>query len=282
MVAPLTKDEFGKFKDLIEHSCGIHLDDDKDYLVETRLADLANELGVDTFDQLFHKITLEKHTLLPKVIDLMTTNETYWFRDDSLWHTLESTILPALLQKLIDGQRLSINIWSAACSTGQELYSLKILLHELCQRKNRMDLFQKFRFLGTDISSTALFLAKNGKYNTMSLKRGLSDKRREQYFNQLSDSVWEVKPEVSSNITFQKFNLMDSFDGMSQFDFILCRNVLIYFSAESKTALLEKFVRKITKDGYFVMGAAESIFNYSKAFRTIECGKGAYYQPDNQ
>lgn len=279
MVAPLNKTDFIKLRELILQSCGIFLDDDKDYLVETRLSSLAEELGCRTFFELYTKIIQNKELLLPKLIDLMTTNETYWFRDDSLWTTLEQRVIPPILEQLARQQKINYRIWSAACSTGQELYSLKILFTEIAQRMGLRQVLKNISFVGTDISSTVLFLAKNGRYNTMSLSRGLSDIRLQKFFDKVSDTTWQVKSEIKENIQFQHFNLLNSFSSLGKFDIILCRNVLIYFSTSCRKELLDKFYAALQSDGSFFLGASESMFNYSNRFTTIEFGRGVYYQP---
>lgn len=279
MVAPLTKPDFIRLRDLLLQSCGIYLEDDKDYLVETRLASMADELGCKNFFELYSRIVRESQQLLPKLIDLMTTNETYWFRDDSLWAMMEQHLIPELLERLSKGQKNSVRIWSAACSTGQEVYSLKILFDEIARRKGLTHYLKSISFLATDISSTVLFLAKSGRYNSMSLSRGLSEPRKQAYFEKIGETVWKIKDELKENISFERFNLMDQFSSYGKFDMILCRNVLIYFSIDCKKELLKKFHASLGVDGIFLLGASESIFNYSNDFETKEFGRGVCYRP---
>ena len=181
MVAPLTKHEFDKLRDLIVNICGIAIDDGKDYLVETRLSSLAQELNAETFSDL-HRIAVSRsEEVLPKIIDLMTTNETFWFRDDSLWNLLEEEIVPKLFA-LLDSMGGPVRIWSMACSTGQEPYSLSMLIEERAARINKNSAVHDFTILATDISPSALFIAKNGRYDKFAMSRGLSEAQKKKIF----------------------------------------------------------------------------------------------------
>ncbi|PCJ18035.1 MAG: chemotaxis protein CheR [Candidatus Cloacimonadota bacterium] len=268
MVAPLTTIEYNNLSKLLESACGIHLDPGKDYLLETRLSDLAIQEGCDTFGQLYNKINLNKIILLPKVIDLMTTNETYWFRDDRLWKYLKEVLVPSLLDDLVTGKKLSLKIWSAAASTGQEAYSLNILIHDYLSKIKKTHLLSKISILGTDISSTALFLAKTARYNSFSMNRGLSSLQKTKYFTQVKPTTWKLNDELKKGITFKTFNLMDPFTSFGKFDVILCRNVLIYFSKECKTKLMNNFSKSLNIDGIFILGSSETTLGYNTNFKS--------------
>lgn len=267
-MAPLSSTEYKNISTLLESACGIHLEPNKDYLLETRLSDLAIQEGCDTFGQLYQKIQSNKITLLPKVIDLMTTNETYWFRDDRLWSYLKDTLVPQLLNDLISGKRTFLRIWSAAASTGQEAYSFNILIHDYLNKMGKLHLLSRISIIATDISSTALFLAKTARYNSFSMNRGLNEQQKTKYFTQVKPTTWKLNDELKKQIEFKTFNLMDPFNSFGEFDVILCRNVLIYFSKECKTDIMQRFSKRLHPDGTFILGASETTLGYNTNFKT--------------
>lgn len=274
MIAPLKKDEFYKIRDLLVSVCGIVLSDDQDYLVETRLTETANEVGAKTFSELHQKMMSDKE-LLTKVVDLMTTNETLWFRDASCWVTLQEVIIPELIRRLEKGKGM-VRIWSAAASTGQESYSLLILIHEILSKKGRLDLFNRVSILGTDISNAVIYLAKRAIYDQFTISRGMSKERLAKYFT-LERKSYKLNDDIKSRVEFKNFNLMDSFMGMGPFDLVLCRNVAIYFSPEFKKSLFDKISRVMTPDGYFILGATESLIGLETNFKNLSHGNGLYY-----
>lgn len=277
MIAPLKKHEFDKLRDLIMNACGISLDDDKDYLVESRLTDMGNELNAKTFDDLHRFIIQDQAKLMPRLIDLMTTNETYWFRDDSMWKALEEKIIPSLYASLTKREKREIRIWSAACSTGQEPYSLSILIDEVGNLPGNIAYKDNFQILATDISDAALLLAKSGKSNILSVKRGLSEQRLKKYFREDARS-YVIDKEISKRIEFKKFNLMDSFILLGKYDLILCRNVAIYFTNDFKKQLFRKFAMALNPESHFIIGASESLIGYSDDFDSMNHGNAIYYQ----
>jgi chemotaxis protein methyltransferase CheR len=277
MIKPLTKHEFDKLKDLIVNACGIFLEDDKDYLVESRLTDFGNELGANSFGELHSMIIADQGKHIPTVIDLMTTNETFWFRDDSIWSTLNEDIIPKYIDKLKSGEMSSVRIWSAASSTGQEAYSLSMMIRELTTNAGVPHLAQSFKILATDISEEALALARAAKYNIISIKRGLSEERLERFFMQ-EGNVYFLNDNIKNMVDFKYFNLMDPFTSLGAFDFVLCRNVAIYFSAETKKDLFKKIHNLLAPQGLLLLGATESLLGYSKDFITKEFGQGIYFE----
>ena len=252
MIEELKPQEFVKIRDLLVSVCGIVLNDDQDYLVETRLTEMAHEVGVNNFGQLHDVISKDK-SLLTRVVDLMTTNETLWFRDQSCWVTLKEVIVPHLIEKLEKGQ-FNVKIWSAASSTGQESYSLLILIKELLAQKYQSEYFNRFSIVGTDISNEVIFLAKRGIYDPFTISRGMSEERLNKYFTKERKS-YKINEEIKSRVEFKNFNLMDSFIPLGKFDLVLCRNVAIYFSGEFKKELFEKISRALVPDGFMMLGA---------------------------
>ena len=274
MIEELKPQEFVKIRDLLVSVCGIVLNDDQDYLVETRLTEMAHEVGVNNFGQLHDVISKDK-SLLTRVVDLMTTNETLWFRDQSCWVTLKEVIVPHLIEKLEKGQ-FNVKIWSAASSTGQESYSLLILIKELLAQKNQSEYFNRFSIVGTDISNEVIFLAKRGIYDPFTISRGMSEERLNKYFTKERKS-YKINEEIKSRVEFKHFNFMDSFIPLGKFDLVLCRNVAIYFSGEFKKELFEKISRALVPDGFMMLGATESLIGIDNNFKNLSHGNGLYY-----
>lgn len=276
----LTPHEFLLLRDYIKSHCGIAIGDHKAYLIESRLTHLRMEAGCPDFGAFYFKV---KHDttgrLRDKIIDVMTTNETLWFRDVTPWFVLRDVILPEFRDLLLTGRRSHIRIWCAACSTGQEPYSLAILIDQLCESPLGQGIRpEQFELVGTDISPSALFVAKSGRYNQIAISRGLDDPLIARYFTP-KGHVWELVESLRKRVTFQKFNLLDSFEPIGDFDLILCRNVAIYFADEFKKKLFAKLAATlIPRAGYLLLGSAESIFGYSTAFELMEHRKALYYR----
>ena len=274
-IEPLSESEFKKIRDLLVTVCGIDLKPDQDYLVETRLTELALEIGSASFSD-FHRAIVADPELLPRVVDLMTTNETLWFRDDSCWLTIRESILPMLFQKLAGGQS-KVRVWSAASSTGQEGYSLAILIDEECRKRGTPELTSRFEIMGTDISTAAIYLARAARYDGFTIGRGLSADRRDNYF-QPDGTTHQLKPAIKERVTFKHFNLMDNFASLGVFDLVFCRNVAIYFSKSFKEELFGKIAGQLCADGVMMLGATESLFGLAVPFTNHSHGNGLYYQ----
>ena len=275
MTETLKQHEFEKIRDLLVSVCGIVLSDDQDYLVETRLFEMANDLGARTFDELHRMISREK-SLLIRVVDLMTTNETFWFRDESCWTTLREAILPYLVEKLEKKGYPYIRIWSAAASTGQESYSLLILIHEMLEKWGKSAYFDRFSVLGTDISKEVIYLAKRGIYDPFTISRGMNEQRLAKYFTKERRS-FAINEYIKSRVEFRNFNLMDSFAALGKFDLVLCRNVAIYFSNDFKTKLFEKIKCVLHPNGFLMLGASESMIGIKNNYVHRSHGTGLYY-----
>ncbi|MFH1076329.1 MAG: protein-glutamate O-methyltransferase CheR [Pseudomonadota bacterium] len=277
MVAPLTKYEFNKMRDLIVHVCGIAVDDDKDYLVETRLTSLAQELGAESFGDLHRIAVARSDEIVPRIIDLMTTNETFWFRDENTWDALEHKILPELFD-LISKRPYPVRIWSMAASTGQEPYSLAMLIEEIAEKRGQSYAIDQFKILATDISKSVLFIARAGKYNKFAMGRGMSDTRRNRFFEE-NPNYWKIRDTIKNRVMFQEYNLLDAFSSLGSFDMILCRNVAIYFPQHIKKDMFKKIARTLQPDsGILILGSAESLVGYSEDYITMEYGNAVYYK----
>lgn len=277
MSSTITKPEFDLFRELIEKECGISIGDEKAYLLETRLSRLLAENGCDNFSQFYTK-TKADLSLRNKIIDAMTTNETLWFRDNSPYVTLKEHLFPQFMDQIRKGQKKQLRIWSAACSSGQEPYSMAMIAHELARLGKGNELINGgLSITATDLSSSILFIAKTGRYDPISISRGMPEDLRDRYFKQ-EGRVFVLDQKVRDLVQFQQMNLMKSFDGLGKFDIVMLRNVAIYFSAEFKINLFKKIARVLNPDGYLFLGASESLYGYSEDFNRLEYGNGSYYQ----
>lgn len=268
----ISEPEFLLMKQYIEEHCGIHLGEGKEYLIETRLSDLVIESGSTSFQEFHLKARTDSSgKLRDRIIDAMTTNETMWFRDESAWTFLRESAVPALLDRAAQGK--TVRVWSAAASTGQESYSLLMLLDEAARARGNPSLLNMIEILGTDISPSALFLAISARYDSFAIGRGMTPERKQRYFTQ-EGSVWIFDQVLKRRVSFKKFNLQDSFTPLGIFDLVLCRYVSIYFSDMFKRELFAKMSRIISPGGALLLGATESLRGLSDAFE-IEYYKNA-------
>lgn len=273
----IDSNEFILLRDFIERHCGIHLDESKTYLVETRLTTLMVENGCNTYSEFYNKAKNDpSNTLRDKIIDAMTTNETLWFRDSVPFVAFQKHFLPLFSKEISSGKKSKIRIWSAASSTGQEIYSIAMSILDYCRIQSVIKP-QHFELLATDISPTVLFLAKSGRYDNHIMSRGLPDEQRQRYFT-TDGKVWTLSDSVRKMVTFKKLNLQEDFSHMGKMDMIWCRNVLIYFSDELKKDLIKRFATLLRPSGFFMLGASESLSNYSSEFSMHTFDKAMYYQ----
>uniref|UniRef100_A0A7V5XIC9 protein-glutamate O-methyltransferase n=1 Tax=Thermodesulfobacterium geofontis TaxID=1295609 RepID=A0A7V5XIC9_9BACT len=245
---------FEFFTALLERLSGISYTTGKEYLIESRLSELALSLGYKDVNELYHSIVKKGADLklLNEIIDALTTNETYFFRDYHPFEAIRTYIFPELLKKREAEKR--INIWSAACSTGQEPYSIAMILLEHFPRFLQV---YKVSILATDISQKCLEKAEKGVYNQIEINRGLPITYLVKYFKQ-DGAHWYIDEKVKKLVKFQKLNLLESSTRLSdRFDLILCRYVLIYFSEEIKKKVLIDLWRLLNPGGYLLLGATE-------------------------
>lgn len=268
-------EEFRQIALLLKERSGIAIGANKTYLVENRLSCLLPEYQCDSFMTLYHKAVNNTPGLTEKIIDLMTTNETLWFRDMRPYTIFSEKLLPAYCNELRSRALDKIRIWSAACSTGQEPYSLAmIILDQLAFSSIKPVTFE---IIATDISSTCLNIAKKGQYDSVTINRGLPKDFQNRYFVK-NGNYWQIADKVREMVTFKKFNLQDSFYHLGKFDLILCRNVAIYFNREFKVELFAKFYNALESNGFLFLGASESLTGYSDRFEILQYKQGYYYQ----
>lgn len=261
--------DYQRFKTILETQSGILLGENKQYLVVSRLSHFIREQKISSFSGMLDRISSPSGgILLKQVVDLMTTNETLWFRDRYPFEYLKSTIIPELRKK-----SSSIRVWSAACSTGQEPYSIAINMEE-------MGLLSSIDITASDLSERVLTKARQGIYQKIELNRGMPDVQLKRFFVPHGDSDWQIDRRLSSKIRFQPINLLNTPYKLSKFDVIFCRNVLIYFSGENKTRVLNGLIDNLNPGGYLFLGASEALTRDSRTMKMIRCNPGLVYQKE--
>jgi chemotaxis protein methyltransferase CheR len=275
MSIAITREEMPVWSRYIKEICGIHLDESKGYLVETRLGGLLSESGAANFSELFYKARADSSSKLRgKIIEAITTNETSFFRDTSPFELLRHKLIPDLIDgRKGSGARTPIRIWSAACSTGQEAYSTAITLKELLGDLTRYDI----RILGTDISNKVVAQASYGEYNRMELERGLPPETLAKHFA-VSGERWRVRDEIRAMATFRTINLLEPFSFPIPFDIIFCRNVAIYFTEVDKIRLFHNLAKYLAKDGCLIIGSTESISGLCPELEPKRYLRSVFYQ----
>lgn len=272
MSGAISNTEYQSFSLFLEKACGITLGENKQYLIASRLQKLMDSVNITCLGDLVTQLQRGDTQLRGRIIDAMTTNETLWFRDSHPYAILEKELFPEAAQQ----RNKPVRIWSAACSSGQEPYSMSIIAQEYI-KANPGSLARDVEIVATDISKTILEQARQARYDEMSLVRGMSIERRNRYFKQQGD-VWELNNEIKRRVRFTELNLMQSFSSLGKFDIIFCRNVLIYFAAELKSDILNRMAKQLQPNGYLVLGSSESITGYTDAFKMVRSGGAVYYQ----
>jgi chemotaxis protein methyltransferase CheR len=270
MPPAMTDQELASFKDYVYGLSGIQLDASKKYLLETRLQDMEAELGGKGYGEILRQARTDPR-LERRVVDAVSTNETFFFRDRKYFDLVKFKLLPELLG---DNTKRPLTIWSAASSTGQEAYSLSMVLKELL-----FDLSQvRVRILGTDISEAAVNAANRGEFTAFDLQRGLSQAEIAKYFVKSGDR-FKVADELRSICRFQPDNLLGArppFAGRAEI--VLLRNVLIYFSEADRKRVVERILKVMAPDGFLIVGAAEAILSTSDRFTREEFRGAVYYR----
>jgi chemotaxis protein methyltransferase CheR len=234
---------------------------------------MLHEHKLASLGELLDKLNKDNNReLTNKVVEAMTTNETSWFRDIHPFNTLKDRIFPELAKN----RRTPIRVWSAACSSGQEPYSISMTVNEF-QSANPGMLNSDVQIVATDISPAILSAAEKGRYDDMAMARGLSPERKKKFFRE-TPNYWQIAPIVKSRIQFRPLNLLQSYALLGRFDIIFCRNVLIYFSTESKKEILEKMCRCLNPGGYIFLGGSESITGISDKLDMVRTNGGVVYQ----
>jgi chemotaxis protein methyltransferase CheR len=254
---------------ILKDRSGLDLSADKQYLVESRLAPLARKAGMPGIPELVVKMKSGDASLTTEVVEAMTTNETFFFRDKTPFDHLRDTVLPALLQAR--AARRSLRIWSAACSTGQEPYSIAICLKEKAAQLAGW----RVEIVGTDLSNEVLEKSKAGIYSQFEVQRGLPIQWLVKYFTQTGE-LWQLNADIRSMVQYRQLNLLQDFSSLGKFDVVFCRNVLIYFDQDTKVTMFDRIARVLEPDGMLMLGAAESVVGITDAFRPYPDKRGLY------
>jgi chemotaxis protein methyltransferase CheR len=259
----------------IHSICAITLDQTKDYLIEGRLAGLMEETGCRSFTELVNRSKSDLNgSVKRKIIDEITTNETLFFRDSSPFDLLRFKIVPEIIDRRArSGQTVPIRIWSAACSTGQEIYSIAIVLKELLGDLSRYNI----RLVGTDISDQAVARASAGIFSQIEIDRGLTGAARDKSFAPHVGG-WKIRDEIRVMASFRKMNLMEDFSSLGKFDIIFCRNVAIYFNERDRVSLFNRIEQRLENDGYLVVGSMESLSGICPQFESKRHLRSVFYQ----
>ena len=272
-IQSLSPGDYDNFRRFLEDACGITLGAGKEYLVSSRLNGVLREYQIPTYGELLKQLGMGRNPRLRiRIIDAMTTNETFWFRDQAHFHILTEKIIPELIARGSSRFR----IWSAACSSGQEPYNISMLIHDFIQH-NPGKLSGNIEILATDISTQMLQVAKKGIYSGMAASRGLSAVQKQRYFIQRGD-YQEVKPEIKQRVMFKQLNLTKGYEMLSRFDVIFCRNVLIYFSSQQKQNILNRMARALNPGGYLFLGSTESLAHHTDQFEMVSALGGIGYR----
>lgn len=273
MKADISPQEYEAFKKFLQDACGILLGDNKQYLVKSRLRRILEENSLNSLGELLDRLKRPGRSNLKEVvIDAMTTNETLWFRDNHPFRILQEKLLPEFAESK-SGQPL--RIWSAACSTGQEPYSVAMVTEEF--RRTRPGRLRDVKIVATDISKSVLDVARRGEYEMLAIGRGLSPERQKQFFSASANGGWQIKPQIKSMVEFKELNLLERYL-LGKFDIILCRNVLIYFSADLKKDILTRLHGSLNPGGYLILGASESLNGLSHLYEMVQCHPGIIYR----
>jgi len=263
-------EDFEFISSLIRGRSGLVLTPDKSYLLESRLMPVARKHGLKGLEDLIGQMrTRKEEALIVEVIEAMTTNESFFFRDIKPFDLLRDEVLPPILEKRKTQKHL--RIWCAAASSGQEPYSIAIVLKELGIKLTGW----KVDIVGTDISHDILKKAAAGTYSQFEVQRGMPIQLLLKYFDK-KDESWQIKPEIQNMVTYKHWNLLDSLRQLGGFDIVFCRNVLIYFDADTKAKVLGEIAKLIPKDGMMFLGGAETVLGVSDKFKPVQGQRGVY------
>ncbi len=270
----VSESDFLFISNLLYERLGIRLEKEKGYLVESRLAKVAERAGVGDLGRLV-LLLKTKHPpeeVINDTLEAMTTNETFFFRDTAPFEALKEKVLPVLIAK--KKSEKAIHIWSAACSTGQEAYSIALTLREAFPHLSDWNI----RITGTDVAGKVVAKAKEGVFNQSEINRGISPPMLAKYFTR-SDENWKLRDEIRNMVQFRTMNLKNDWPSMARMDIIFLRNVLIYMDNESRKTIFGRAHRLLQSHGFLFLGAAETTFNISDLFKRADWKGAGCFQP---
>lgn len=263
----MTPLDYDYLRKLLKDRSGLLLSADKQYLIESRLLPLARRTGLPGIGELVQKLRSGAEALAAEVVEAMTTNETFFFRDKIPFEHVRDKVLPELMR--LRANRRSLRVWCAAASTGQEPYSLAMILKDAVLAGWRVEI------VATDIAQGVLEKAKSGIYSQFEVQRGLPIHLLVKYFEQVGD-LWEISPKIRQKVQFRPINLLRDFTPLGTFDIIYCRNVLIYFDEPTKVDVLNRLSGNLAQDGFLVLGAAETVVGLCDKFKSVPDKRGLY------
>ncbi|MBU6465053.1 MAG: protein-glutamate O-methyltransferase CheR [Bradyrhizobium sp.] len=265
----MTPLDYDYLRKLLKERSGLDLSADKQYLLESRLIPLARKAGVPGLPELVQKLKGGAEPLIAEVVEAMTTNETFFFRDKVPFDHFKGTIMPAMLQAR--AARRSLRIWCAAASTGQEPYSIAMCLKELGAALTGW----RVEIIATDLSQGVLEKSRAGLFSQFEVQRGLPIQLLVKHFTQIGE-LWQLNADVRAMVQFRQLNLLQDFSHLGVFDIIFCRNVLIYFDQDTKTNVFSRLAKVIEPDGFLMLGAAETVVGLTEAFKPYPERRGLY------
>ena len=265
----MTPVEYEYLRKLLKDHSGLDLSADKHYLIESRLLPLARKAGLPGIPELVQKMKGGSTALVTQVVEAMTTNETFFFRDKVPFDHFRDSIMPEILQARAG--RKSVRIWCAAGSTGQEPYSLAMCLKEMGAALAGW----RVEILATDLSQEVLEKSKAGIYSQFEVQRGLPIQMLVKYFKQ-NGELWQINADIRAMVQHRQLNLLHDFSQLGIFDVIFCRNVLIYFDQETKINIFDRLARALEPDGFLVLGAAETVVGLTEDFKPFPDRRGLY------
>ena len=265
----MTPLDYEFLRKLLKERSGLDLSADKQYLLESRLIPLARRAGVPGLPELVQKLKGGAEALIAEVVEAMTTNETFFFRDKVPFDHFKGTIMPEMLHAR--ASRRSLRIWCAASSTGQEPYSIAMCLKELGAALTGW----RVEIIATDLSQGVLEKSRAGLFSQFEVQRGLPIQLLVKHFTQTGE-LWQLNADVRAMVQFRQLNLLQDFSHLGVFDIIFCRNVLIYFDQDTKTNVFGRLAKVIEPDGFLIMGAAETVVGLTEAFKPYPERRGLY------
>jgi chemotaxis protein methyltransferase CheR len=266
----VTPSEYDYLRVFLKQRSGLVLTNEKQYLIESRLQPVARKNGLDSISTLVARLKDPSSRVLQEaVVDAMTTNESFFFRDKVPFEHFNQVMLPHMLQARARDRKL--RIWCAAASTGQEPYSLAMCLKEVEAKLAGW----RIEIIGTDICNEVLEKAKAGIYSQFEVQRGLPINNLLKSFKQVGE-MWQISSELRSMVQYKKLNLLENFSTLGQFDIVFCRNVLIYFDNETKIDILNRIRKQMVDDAFLVLGAAETVVGLTEGFRPMPDKRGLY------
>ncbi len=266
----MTPQDYAYLSKLLNERSGLQLAGDKQYLIESRLLPVARQHNCGSIGDLVSKLkSFAEEPLRQRVTEAMTINESFFFRDKTPFERFQDTVLPHMMKARAATKR--IRIWCAAASTGQEPYSLAMMLKQAGAEFSGW----RIEIVATDISTEVLEKAKSGLYTQFEVQRGLPIQLLLKYFKQEGDQ-WCIAKDLRDMVQFRQHNLLDDFSSLGMFDVIFCRNVLIYFDSKTKQDVLTRVSRSLVKDGHLLLGAAETVVGFTSLFAPMPDKRGLY------